>query len=73
MEQVRSAAAMAGYADPMKLVQDMAQACNMAKTHAELDEVWKRYVTPVYEQLDEDVIRLLWSIYAKNATILMRG
>jgi hypothetical protein len=72
-ENVRSAAAMAGLVDPMKLIQDTAEACHMAKTHKELDDVWKRFVSPVYDQLDEDVLSLLGNIYAKNATILMRG
>ena len=59
--------------DPMKIVQDTAEACHMAKTHKELAEAWKLHVSPVASELDEDVLRLLGSIYAKNATILMRG
>lgn len=64
---------MSDVLDPMKLVQDCARESNAAKTREELDAVWTKHVRPVYDKLDEEVLHLLHSIYAKNLTILMKG
>ena len=53
MEEVRSAAAMAGYCDPMKVIHDCSVAFHAAKTPEELDEAWKLLAAPVYSQLSE--------------------
>lgn len=69
MEQVRSAAAMAGYVDAERLLFDAAREFHAADTPMELDDTWRRIVAPVYDQLSEQTLSILHSLYSLNMAV----
>jgi len=56
MSEVRSAAAQAGIVDQPLLVMDMLAKLTTVHSVAECFEVWRKYVSPVYDTLCSDTI-----------------
>ena len=73
IEEVRSAAAMAGCVDPERLIHSVAGALRAAKTTRELDDVWAAHVRPAYSQLSETTLSILNHLYAVNYTVIQVG
>lgn len=73
MEQVRSAAAMAGYVDVEKLLFDAAREFHAAETPLKLDDAWRGLVAPIYDQLSEQTLSILHSLYSLNMTVKLNS
>lgn len=70
MEEVRSAAAQAGYVDVEKLIHHAAQQFATAESCEQLDEIWRQLVRPVYNQLSEDALAILSRLFNLNLSLL---
>jgi hypothetical protein len=70
MTDVRSPAAQLGYVDPEVLIHQCAGAFKQARTGDELDDLWRKMVTPVEDQLSFKALGILENIQSLNRTII---
>ncbi len=70
MSEVRPAAAQAGICDEQQLLHDASAAFTKAGVPADLDAVWRRYISPVWDSIDTETQDILTRLYALRLSTL---
>ena len=74
MDEVRSAAAMAGHIDVERLIDEAAEAMRRAKSQTELHVAYETFVKPVSSQIGGKMLRVLGCIHdIKLALLICQG
>ncbi len=70
MSEVRSSAAQAGICDEQQLLHDASAAFAKASFPADLDEVWRSYVAPMWDSIETETQDILTRLYALRLSTL---
>jgi hypothetical protein len=70
MTEGRSVEPQADACDEQRLLHDVSGAFNKAVSSADLDGVWRDFVTPVWESLDAETRDILSRLYALRLSTL---